>query len=150
VSDFRHFFGRGRFVSIVPPPKAREDSRSFDTSGSCRSLDIDYLGALEPGANDHSAGLFDCPSKSGDSCFQGLVASRQSATTIMSALPPITDITDRDRHVRFVPNSCSAAILSLFDHPVGMAKQRKRYGRGGIQEEISIDKDFKFAAVQRL
>jgi hypothetical protein len=35
-----------------------------------------------------------------------------------------------------------------------MAKQRKRYGRaeciGVIQEEISIDKDFKFAAVQRL
>jgi hypothetical protein len=50
--------------------------------------------------------------------------------------------------------SCTAAILSLFDHPVGMAKQRKRYGRAecirGIQEEISIDKDFKFAAVQRL
>jgi hypothetical protein len=48
----------------------------------------------------------------------------------------------------------SAVKLSLFDHPVGMAKQRKRYGRAecirSIQEEISIDKDFKFAAVQRL
>jgi hypothetical protein len=43
--------------------KEKEDSRSFDASGSCRSLDIDYLGAFELGANDRSAGLFDCPSK---------------------------------------------------------------------------------------
>jgi len=51
--------------------KGKGDSRSFDVSGSCRSLDIDYLGAFELGANDRSAGLSDCPSKSGDGRFQG-------------------------------------------------------------------------------
>jgi hypothetical protein len=40
-------------------------SRSFDASGSCRSLNVDYLGALEFGANDRSAGLFDYQSNSG-------------------------------------------------------------------------------------
>jgi hypothetical protein len=74
----------------------------------------------------------------------------------MSALPPKADIPQRNCDVRFVPkaDSCTAAILSLSINPVGMAEQRKRYGTaeciGGIQEEISIDKDFKFAAVQRL
>ena len=74
----------------------------------------------------------------------------------MSALPPKADIPRSNCDVRFVPkaDSCTAAILSLSINPVGMAEQRKRYGTaeciGGIQEEISIDKDFKFAAVQRL
>jgi len=44
----------------------------------------------------------------------------------MSALPSIADIAERDGHVRFVPeaDSCTAAILSLFDHLVGAGKQR--------------------------
>jgi hypothetical protein len=65
---------RARFLALFPTrplrfdstsAKGKEDSRSFDASDSCRSLDIDYLGVLELGANDRSAGLFDCPSKSG-------------------------------------------------------------------------------------
>jgi hypothetical protein len=36
----------------------------------------------------------------------------------MSALPPIADIGEHDRHVRFVPKAdiCSAAKEGLFDH----------------------------------
>ena len=36
----------------------------------------------------------------------------------MSALPPKADITQQGGNVRFVPkaDSCTAAILSLFDH----------------------------------
>jgi hypothetical protein len=48
----------------------------------------------------------------------------------MSAFPPKADIAELRRDFRFVPktDSCSAAILSLFDHQVGAAKQRKRHG----------------------
>jgi hypothetical protein len=37
-------------------------------------------------------------------------------------------------NVRFVPiaDSCTAAMLSLFDHPVGAAKQQKRYSKAGV------------------
>src|SRR3974377_699940 len=83
VPPQRHGLGigepvRARFPTLFPTSplrfdstsaKGKEDSRSFDASGSCRSLDIDYLGALELGANDRSAGSSDCPSKSGDGCF---------------------------------------------------------------------------------
>ena len=46
----------------------------------------------------------------------------------MSALPPKADMCDALAHVRFVPkvDSCSAVILSLFDHLVGAADQRLR------------------------
>jgi len=49
----------------------------------------------------------------------------------MSALPPISDISRTSREVRFGPkaDSCTAAILSLFDHQVGAAKQRKQHGK---------------------
>jgi len=49
----------------------------------------------------------------------------------MSALPPKADIGESDWHVRFVPKAdiCSAAILPLFDHQLGVAKQRKRHGK---------------------
>jgi len=49
--------------------------------------------------------------------------------------------------------------LSLFDHPVGAAKQRKRYGKAdceclsgfrmGRWKGIFIDENFKFDAVQQ-
>jgi hypothetical protein len=58
----------------------------------------------------------------------------------MSALPPKADIRPRDQDVCFGPkaDSCTAAILLLFDHPVGATKQRKRYCRAeclsGFQE----------------
>src|SRR5215469_18541557 len=44
----------------------------------------------------------------------------------MSALPPKADIDQHGRHVRFVPeaDSCTAAILSLFEHLVGAATHR--------------------------
>ena len=47
----------------------------------------------------------------------------------MSALPPKADIGPQSRDVSFVPkaDSCTAAIFSLFDHLVGVAKQLKRY-----------------------
>jgi hypothetical protein len=50
----------------------------------------------------------------------------------MSALPPKADMCGATRDVRFGPiaDSCTAAILSLFDHQVGAAKQRKRYRLG--------------------
>jgi hypothetical protein len=41
------------------------------------------------------------------------------------------------------PDSCNAAILSLFDYLVGADKQQKRRGN-------SVDKNFKFDAVQQL
>jgi hypothetical protein len=65
--------------------KKKEDSRSFDASGSCRSLDIDHLGALELAANDRSAGLFDCPSKSGAAASKGS-GFRGSPVSPVSAL----------------------------------------------------------------
>ena len=39
----------------------------------------------------------------------------------MSALPPKADMDHHGRDVRFVPKAdiCTAAIFSLFDHPVG-------------------------------
>jgi hypothetical protein len=48
----------------------------------------------------------------------------------MSALPPKADISQTSWDVRFVPqaDSCTAAILSLFDRPVDAARHRKRYG----------------------
>ena len=64
---------------------------------------------------------------------------------MMSALPPIPDIRQRDRDVRFVPkaDSCTAAIIRLFDHKVGAAKRRKRYGKaeglGGFQIDDQLD-----------
>jgi hypothetical protein len=49
--------------------------------------------------------------------------------------------------------------MGLFDHPVGAAKQRKRYGKAdceclsgfrmGRWKGISIDENFKFDAVQQ-
>ena len=62
----------------------------------------------------------------------------------MSALPPKADIVERDRHVRFVPkaDSCSAAILSLFDHLAGLRKQHRRHGEaerfGGLQIDYDL------------
>ena len=64
---------------------------------------------------------------------------------MMSALPPIPDIRQRDRDVRFVPkaDSCTAAIIRLFDHKVGAAKRRKRFGKaeglGGFQIDDQLD-----------
>ena len=63
----------------------------------------------------------------------------------MSALPPKADIGTQSANVRFVPkaDSCTAAILSLFDHQVGAAKQRKRYGKaegfGSFQIDDQLD-----------
>ena len=73
MRNLQHFFGRGRFFSIVLPPNERKILVHFDVSGSCRSLDIDYLGALELGANDRLAGLSDCPSEFAGNCSEGLV-----------------------------------------------------------------------------
>jgi hypothetical protein len=44
---------------------------------------------------------------------------------LMSALPPIADIAERDHHVRFVPKAdiCGAAKFRLFDHLVDGGKQ---------------------------
>src|SRR5262249_5228893 len=45
---------------------------------------------------------------------------------VMSALPPKADIRCHRQDVRFVPkaDSCTATILSLFDHLVGSGKHR--------------------------
>ena len=59
---------------------------------------------------------------------------------VMSALPPKADIAECDRHVRFVPKAdiCSAAILPLFDHLVGAAKQRKRHGEAEGLDDFQV------------
>src|SRR5215469_12340340 len=43
----------------------------------------------------------------------------------MSALPPIADIAERRRDVRFVPKAdiCTAAKIDLFDHLVGCGER---------------------------
>jgi hypothetical protein len=63
----------------------------------------------------------------------------------MFALPLKADIAERDWNVCFVPkaDSCTAAILSLFDHQVGAAKQRKGHGKaeglGSFQVDDQLD-----------
>jgi hypothetical protein len=46
-------------------------------------------------------------------------SSRVNSLAAMSALPPIADIVERDRDVRFVPK---ADISHLFDHLVGASQ----------------------------
>ena len=109
--------------------KEKEDSRSFDASGSCRSLDIDYLGAFELGANDRSAGLFDCPSKLETAASKGsglrggpvrqscpLYPRKQTSfgTVAMSALC----------HKR---THAVQQLTSLLDHLVDDGEQRRRH-----------------------
>ena len=59
----------------------------------------------------------------------------------MSALPPKADIAECGWHVRFVPkaDSCSAAILSLFDHLVGTGKYCRRNGEAECFCDFKID-----------
>src|SRR6516162_2171286 len=55
----------------------------------------------------------------------------------MSALPPKADITERDRHVRFVPK---ADITSgLIDYFIGAAEQRRRHGKAEHSGGVRID-----------
>ena len=61
----QHFFGQRSFVSIVLPPNERKILVHLSLR-QLRSLDIDYVANLNRGANDRQAGLFDCPSNSGD------------------------------------------------------------------------------------
>ena len=58
----------------------------------------------------------------------------------MSALPPKADIGTQPRDVRFVPKAdiCSAAILHLFDHLIGAAKQRKRHGEAEGLDDFQV------------
>jgi hypothetical protein len=60
---------------------------------------------------------------------------------MMSALPPKADIVRHSGHVRFVPkaDSCSAAILSLFDHLVGSNQQTGRHGKSECLGGLEID-----------
>jgi hypothetical protein len=64
---------------------------------------------------------------------------------LMSALPPKADIAWRRLDVRFVPkaDSCTAAILSLFDHLVGAAGQGQWHGNAkrlsGLQIDVQLD-----------
>jgi hypothetical protein len=75
------------------------------------------------------------------------------ATVVMESLKAL----DPNRPIREA-DSCTAAILSLFDHPVSAARHRKPYGKAkcvtGFQIErwkgISIDMNFKFDAAQQL
>jgi hypothetical protein len=62
----QHFFGRESFVSIVLPPNERKILLHLMPPAVVDPSTSTTLGALEPGANDRSAGLFDCPSNSGD------------------------------------------------------------------------------------
>ena len=59
----------------------------------------------------------------------------------MSALPPIADMVQHDGDVRFVPkaDSCSAAILSLFDHLVGSNQQIGWHGKSECLGGLEID-----------
>ena len=69
----------------------------------------------------------------------------RSVVQAMSALTPKADIGTQPRNVRFGPkaDSCTTAILSLFDHQVGAAKQRKRHGKaeglGSFQVDDQLD-----------
>ena len=69
---------------------------------------------------------------------------------VMSALPPKADIVERDRHVRFVPkaDSCSAAILSLFDHLVGEGEQFGRYIDIECFGDVEIDDQLELSRLQ--
>jgi len=62
----------------------------------------------------------------------------------MSALPPKAAIGDAMRNIRFVPNadSCTAAILSLFDHLVGAAEQRGRQVEPERLSGLHVDHQF--------
>src|SRR6516165_3141487 len=68
----------------------------------------------------------------------------------MSALPPKADIGSACRDVRFVPktDSCTAAILLLFDLPVGAAKQRKRYCRAECLSGFQMERWKRFLSTR--
>ena len=59
----------------------------------------------------------------------------------MSALPPKADIVQHGGNVRFVPtaDSCTAAILSLFDYLVGAGEQRRGHGKAKRLCRLEID-----------
>jgi hypothetical protein len=69
-----------------------------------------------------------------DPIYSGVGSVLPDICTAMaiSPLPPKADMCGAARDVCFGPiaDSCTAAILSLFDHQVGAAKQRKRYRLG--------------------
>jgi len=62
----------------------------------------------------------------------------------MSALPPKSDITQRDKNVRFVPkaDSCTAAIQTLLDHLIGTGEERLGHVEaerfGGLQVDDKL------------
>jgi len=63
----------------------------------------------------------------------------------MSTLPPKADIAERPLDVCFVPKHALQQFCRY-----SITRSAWPSSESGIQEEISIDKDFKFAAVQRL
>jgi len=73
----------------------------------------------------------------------------------MSALPPKADIGTQPPDVRFVPKAdilhCGKE-MSLFDHLIGLAKQRKRYGTGtsAFVHQYGNDRDGARRASSRL
>ena len=64
---------------------------------------------------------------------------------VMSALPPKADIGTQPRNVCFVPkaDSCTAAILSLFDHLVGDREHGWRYHNVERFGSFHIDNELK-------
>ena len=64
-----------------------------------------------------------------------------------SGLPPSTDILRIRRHVSKVPkaDSCSAAILSLFDHLVGDGEYARRNGEAEGLGGPKIDKQLELS-----
>src|SRR4029453_17673109 len=67
----------------------------------------------------------------------------------MFALTARADMCGATRDVRYGPkaDSCTAAILSLFDHQVGAAKQRKRHGKAEGLGGFQIDDQFDFGGL---
>jgi hypothetical protein len=80
VRDLQHFFRRGRFFSIVLPPNEGKILVHLLSPAIVRPLSIDHLAALELGANDRSAGLSDCPSKSRGAAARVLMSAPDKMT----------------------------------------------------------------------
>src|SRR5262249_17019823 len=121
-------------ASKPPPPSTpiRRLRERRDRPCGCRTSN--YFDKLAP-PHRHAPGALDkgivaVELRAVKECLMSALGQKRTfgPKNAMYALPPIANIVEHDRDVRFVPkaDSCTAAKRSLFDHFIGPGEQCRR------------------------